>query len=79
MRRLGLTPQKPKFRSYYRNERAVAQWLATTFPELKKKAEANGETILFADEAGMAANYHVGRTWGHRGETPCRTPTRGSE
>lgn len=70
MTRLGLTPQKPKFRSYYRAERDVKRWLSETFPKLKQKAEANGDTIVFADEAGMAADYHVGRTWGRRGETP---------
>ena len=70
MRRMGLTPQKPKFRSYRRDESAVEAWLAQQFPQLQQDAKNNAATILFADEAGMRADYHVGRTWGMRGTTP---------
>ncbi len=70
LKRLGLTPQKPKFRSYLRSIGDVKAWIDKTYPELKAKARRNGAVIVFADEAGMRADYHVGRTWGMRGKTP---------
>ncbi len=70
LKRLGLTPQKPKFRSYLRSVGDMKAWIERKYPELKEKAREEGAVILFVDEAGMRADYHVGRTWGMRGKTP---------
>ncbi len=70
LKRMGLTPQKPKFRSHLRSIGDVQAWIEKTYPDLKAQARSEGAVILFVDEAGMRADYHVGRTWGVRGKTP---------
>ncbi len=75
MRRLRLTPQKPRFRAFQRRMGQVARWIDTTFPEIKQEAEWEGALIMFADEAGMRSEYHVQRTWVVRGQTPELTCT----
>ncbi len=39
MKRMGLTPQKPTFRSYRRKEAEVSEWLSTTFPNIHQKGK----------------------------------------
>ncbi len=70
LRRLGLTPQRPKFRSYQQNADAVRTWIEETYPTLAQRAQERGALLLFADEAGMTSHYHRGTTWGPRGQTP---------
>ena len=70
LRALGMSPQKPKVKAYQRDDKAFEKWKSEDFPKIKKKAEKEGATILFEDEAGIAASYHVGTTWGMRGKTP---------
>lgn len=36
----------------------------------KKKARAEGRTIVFVDESGLSQRPHVTRTWAPRGQTP---------
>ncbi len=57
-------------RSYLRSIGDVKAWIDKKYPDLKAKARREGAVILFADEAAMRADYHVGRTWGVRGQTP---------
>jgi transposase len=38
MRKIGFSLQKPKHRSYRKDDEAVAQWLSETLPALKKSA-----------------------------------------
>lgn len=70
LRQLGLSPQKPLRRAYQQNPEAVDEWKKKVFPEIKKKAKKLGATIYFADESGVRSDYHSGRTWGRKGETP---------
>jgi transposase len=70
MRLLGFTPQKPVYRAWQQDDVLVQQWRAERFPALQARAKAKGATILFADEAGIRSDYHVGTTWAPEGRTP---------
>ncbi len=75
LRRLGLTPQRPKFRSYQQNAAAVRTWIAETYPALARQAQEQGALLLWADEAGRTSHDHRGIPWGPRGRTPVVQPT----
>ena len=70
LRALGLSPQKPQVQACQRDEEAFEKWKNEDFPRTKKNSLKEGAVILFEDEAGIAANDHVGTTWGLRGKTP---------
>ncbi|MBL1276359.1 MAG: winged helix-turn-helix domain-containing protein [Ectothiorhodospiraceae bacterium] len=57
LRKLGLSPQKPLYRAYQRDEEKVNAW--------KEKA-----TIYFGDEASVRSDHHYGTTWLPVGKTP---------
>jgi len=57
-------------RAYQQNPDAVAEWKEKVFPEIKKKAKKVGATIYFEDESGVRSDYHSGKTWGLKGQTP---------
>jgi len=66
----GLTPQKPLTRAYEQNPRAVRRWLDDEYPALRAEALAIGAEIHWGDEMGFRSDYHAGRTYGRRGQTP---------
>lgn len=70
LRQLGLSCQKPLYRAYQQNPEAVTQWKEKVFPEIKKKAKRVGATIHFQDESGIRSDFHSGKTWAVRGQTP---------
>ena len=70
MKRLGLTCQRPKFRAYQKDSAAVKAWKEREYPKLLERAKEADALIVFADEAGMSSDYHVGATWAERGKTP---------
>jgi len=70
LRKLGLTPQRPLRRAWQQNPEAVDQWKSAVYPEIQRRAQAEGARIFFADEAGMRSDYHAGTTWAPAGETP---------
>lgn len=67
---LGFSCQKPVGRAYERNPVLVTQWLRKEYPKIKALARKEGARIYFGDEAGVRSDYHSGRTWSPRGETP---------
>jgi transposase len=67
---LGLSPQRPIYKSYRQDPRKVQEYLAETFPEAVAKARAMGADIYFVDEAAVRSDAHRGLTWGKIGETP---------
>ncbi len=75
LRRLGLTPQRPQFRSYQQNAVAVRTWIEETYPALARHAQEQGALLLLADEAGRTSPSHRGTPWGPRGRTPVVQPT----
>jgi len=70
LRQLGLSPQKPIYRSYKQNPAELEKYLGVTFPALKRKAKRLGAEIYFIDEAALRSDNHHGTTWGTIGDTP---------
>ena len=67
---MGLSPQKPTYRSYQQNSAAVDAYLGNRFPTLRARAKALGAEIYFVDESTVRSDQHRGTTWGEVGETP---------
>lgn len=67
---LGLSPQRPLYRSYERDPEKVRKWKEETFPQIQARAKKEGAAIFFADEASVRTNYHAGTTWAPVGKTP---------
>jgi len=70
LHRLGLTPQKPLRRAYERDDKAVAEWVETVYPRVKKTAKKTGAEIFWLDEASIRSDDPLQRTWGEKGKTP---------
>ena len=68
--KLGLTPQKPLQRAYQRDPQAIEKWQRETYPEISRRAKAQGAEVFFWDESGFRADTVHGKTWGVRGQTP---------
>lgn len=70
LRNLGLSAQRPIYKSYKQDPRKIKQYMQETFPDAVKQAEEMGATIYFLDEASVRSDAHRGTTWGKKGETP---------
>lgn len=70
LQHLGLSPQRPLYRSYKRSPTEMEQYLQTTFPELKKTAKSLNADIYFVDESSIRSDHHCGTTWAPIGKTP---------
>jgi transposase len=67
---MGLSPQRPIYRSYKQQPRELKKYLTKRFPELKALAQRSGAVIFFVDEAAVRSDAHRGTTWGRIGQTP---------
>jgi transposase len=67
---LGLSPQRPLYRSYQQDRKALEKYLKLKFPKLRALAKKLGAVIYFIDEASVRADAHRGTTWGKIGQTP---------
>lgn len=67
---LGLSPQRPIYRSYKQDPKKLEKYLKKTFPELRQLAKRLGAEIYFVDESAVRSDHHHGTTWGPIGETP---------
>lgn len=67
---LGLSPQRPIYRSYKQDPKKLERYLKKTFPELRRIAKRLGAEIYFIDESAVRSDHHSGTTWGPIGETP---------
>lgn len=67
---LGLSPQRPLYKSYRQDPKKIEHYLSTTFPEVVAEAKRLGADIYFVDEASVRSDSHRGYTWGKIGETP---------
>ncbi len=70
LKQLGLTCQRPLFKAYQQNKKAVQNWLRSTYPKIKLLAKHAKAEICFGDEAGIRSDFHAGTTWAPKGETP---------
>ncbi len=70
LRHVGLSPQRPIYRSYKQDPKELDRYLRRTFPELRARAKRMGAVIYFVDEAAVRSDAHRGTTWGKIGQTP---------
>jgi len=70
LRHLGLSPQRPLYKSYKQNPKHIERYLQKTFPEVVEQARVLGAEIYFVDEASVRSDSHRGLTWGKVAETP---------
>jgi len=68
--RWGYTPQKPFRKARKQDPVAVQEWLQKTYPEIVKRAAAEGGEIHWGDEMGVRSTCHSGRGYARRGQTP---------
>jgi len=73
MKKLGLSPQVPVYRSYRQNPTKVRYYLKQRYPKAVEWAKENGAMLFFADESRVRADGHSGVTWAPIGETPVIT------
>ncbi len=67
---LGLSPQRPIYKSYKQDPKKIEQYISKTFPDVARQAKKLGAQIYFVDEASVRSDSHRGLTWGKVGETP---------
>jgi transposase len=67
---LGLTCQKPLMRAFQQNPALVEKWLKGEYPQIRARAKRVGAEIFFGDEAGVRSDFHSGKTWAPKGQTP---------
>ena len=77
LRAWGFTAQQPMRRATERQEAAVREWLENTYPEIARRAKAQGCDIPWADETGLSNQANYGRSFAPKGQTPViRRPAR---
>jgi transposase len=67
---LGLTCQKPLMRAFQQNPALVEKWLREEYPQIRSRAKRIGAEVFFGDEAGVRSDFHSGKTWAPKGQTP---------
>jgi hypothetical protein len=72
---LGLSPQRPIYKSYKQDPRKIKQYLHETFPDAVEEANKIGASIFFLDEAAIRSDAHRGTTWGEKGKIPAIYPS----
>jgi transposase len=70
LRDRGFTPRKPERVPRERDPGAIARWLASDWPRIKKKARRQGAHLALIDESGLLMAPLARRTWAPRGRTP---------
>ena len=73
LKKLGMSPQRPLYRSGKQDPARVQRWKREEYPAIKVRAAQVGATILVADEASVRTDYHAGTTWASVGQTPVVT------
>ena len=68
--RWGFTPQKPIRRAYEQRPEAVQAWLDEQYPEIEKRAKAEGAEIHWGDETALVNTDVRGRSYAPAGKTP---------
>lgn len=71
--RWGFTAQKPIKRAYEQRPEAIAAWLKTEYPRIKRRALAEHAEIHWGDETSLSTSDPRGRGFAPRGKTPVRT------
>ena len=72
LHRWGFTAQKPIKRAYEQRPEAIAAWLKTEYPRIKRRAMAEHAEIQWGDETSLSTSDSRGRGFAPRGKTPVR-------
>lgn len=72
LKRWGFTAQKPLKRAYEQRPEAIAAWLKTEYPRIKRRALAEGAEIHWGDETSLSTSDARGRGFAPKGRTPVR-------
>lgn len=75
LNQLGLSPQRPLWRAFQKDRASVDRWVKEEYPQIRTLARRHKADIFFADEAGLRSDFHSGRTWALRGQTPIVSTT----
>jgi transposase len=70
LQQMGLSPQRPLYRSYKQDPKELERYLQRTYPSLQRLAKRLGAEIYFVDESAVRSDHHRGTTWGAIGQTP---------
>jgi transposase len=70
LKRWGFTPQKPIKKAYEQRPEAVQEWLDKQYPEIEKRAKAEGAEIHWGDETAVVNTDVRGRSYAPTGKTP---------
>lgn len=70
LKRWGFTPQKPIKKAYEQRPEAVKKWLDEEYPEITKRAYAQGGEIHWGDETALVNTDVRGRGFSPKGQTP---------
>ena len=70
MKRWGFTPQKPLKLAYEQKPEAVQAWLSQVYPDIARRAQAEGAEINWGDETGVEADDYTVKGFAPRGRTP---------
>ncbi len=73
LKRWGFTPQRPVKRALEQRPEEVARWLAETYPQIRRRAEAEGAVIYWGDETAVKEDAHWVRGYAPKGQTPVLT------
>jgi transposase len=78
LKRWGFTPQKPIKKAYEQRPEAVQAWLNEQYPEIEKRAKAEGGEIHWGDETALVNTDVRGRCYSPAGKTPVTYTVGGS-
>jgi transposase len=70
LKHLGLSAQRPLYKSYKQDPQKVQDYLTRTYSEVVSQAKKYRARLYFIDEAAFRSDSHRGTTWGKIGETP---------
>jgi transposase len=70
LKRWGYTPQKPIKKAYEQRPEAVKKWLDEEYPEIAKRARAEGGEVHWGDETALVNTDVRGRGFAPKGKTP---------
>ncbi|HEY9625605.1 MAG TPA: winged helix-turn-helix domain-containing protein [Crinalium sp.] len=68
LKRWGYTPKKLIKRAYEQDPERVRVWLEQEYPQIVERAEQEGVTIAWGDEAGVSSNEYGGRGYAPIGQ-----------
>jgi transposase len=70
LKKLKLSPQKPRKQAKEKNEKLADKWLEEEWPKIKAIVRRQQAMLYFQDEAGVSLIPSMRTTWAPIGETP---------